>query len=83
MKKPWEEITGIDDSENKYLFFSSICSHCKNLSDFSEDKIPFCRAFDIIPDDIWFGKNDHTKPVKGDNGIMFEPVNIVRVENEK
>jgi hypothetical protein len=32
-----------------------------------------CKPFARIPDDIWFGKHDHTKPYPGDNGILFEP----------
>lgn len=33
-----------------------------------------CKAFDRIPDDIWYGKVDHTKPYPGDNGIQFEEI---------
>lgn len=34
-----------------------------------------CFAFPedgTIPDEIWTGKNDHSKPVKGDNGFQYE-----------
>lgn len=32
-----------------------------------------CDAFpEVIPDDIWNGKNDHRKPYPGDSGIRFE-----------
>jgi len=34
-----------------------------------------CKAFpEIIPFEIAYGNNDHTKPFKGDNGIRFEPI---------
>ena len=45
------------------------CLFCTHLSK-SEQK---CKAFpDGIPDEIWKGENNHTKPVIGDNGIRFE-----------
>jgi len=32
-----------------------------------------CAAFpEGIPDAIWLGQNDHTKPYPGDHGIRFE-----------
>ncbi|MDQ1255089.1 MAG: hypothetical protein QG646_4368, partial [Euryarchaeota archaeon] len=35
-----------------------------------------CNAFPGgIPDEIWRGGNDHTKPCPGDHGIKFEKVN--------
>lgn len=34
-----------------------------------------CDAFpDEIPDEIWFGDNDHTQPVEGDHEIRFEQI---------
>jgi len=34
-----------------------------------------CIAFpDGIPDKIWTGKVDHTKPYPDDGGIKFEPI---------
>ncbi len=36
-------------------------------------EVQYCTAFPKgIPDDIAYGKNQHLKPVKGDNGIQFE-----------
>lgn len=46
------------------------CATCKHRS----KKLPgICLAFpDGIPNDILTGKNDHTKPYKGDDGILYE-----------
>lgn len=35
-----------------------------------------CNAFpDYIPDEIWEGKDDHSKPLpEQDNDIVFEPI---------
>ena len=34
-----------------------------------------CEAFPVgIPEKIWGGELDHTKPFPGDNGIRFEKV---------
>jgi hypothetical protein len=54
-----------------------ICYGCKNY--IREEGLHFkCKAFgdDVggIPADIIEGKNDHSKPYEGDNGIQFEPV---------
>lgn len=47
-----------------------ICVTCKNHV--SGNK---CLAFpDGIPNEILKGENDHKKPVDGDNGIRFEPI---------
>ena len=45
-----------------------ICNNCKNhIGDLK------CKAFNIIPNEILFGKNDHSKPLKGqENDIIFE-----------
>ena len=61
----------IDDSEIIYGWFSEVCTKCKHLQDGYSRK---CKAFDEIPIPIWEGKNNHTKPYKGDNGIQFEPI---------
>ena len=48
----------------------AICYQCKN-----KKKGLFCEAFSMgIPEEILFGKNDHTEPYEGDNGIQFEPI---------
>lgn len=34
----------------------------------------YCDTFPQgIPDEIWTGKNDHTQPYEGDQGIQYEP----------
>ena len=33
-----------------------------------------CKAFKIIPPNIYNNKHDHRKPYPGDNGIQFEPI---------
>lgn len=52
--------------------FSDVCTKCKHLKEPVIDKWE-CKAFKEIPEEIWFGKNDHTKEVKGDGGTRFEP----------
>lgn len=53
--------------------FSDVCSHCRHFD--AESVKRACRAFPGgIPVSIWEGRNDHTRPVPGDNGIQFEPV---------
>jgi hypothetical protein len=45
------------------------CNDCAHLVPGSAK----CKAFhDRIPDDILLGKNDHTKPYPGDNGVRFK-----------
>jgi hypothetical protein len=50
----------------------SACATCKHL--LSEGKA-LCNAFPCgIPDAIWYGWDDHSKPYNGDNGIQYEPI---------
>ena len=47
-----------------------ICNQCRHFIDGLK-----CKAFDTIPDEILFGENDHSKPLKGQkNKIVFEPI---------
>ena len=63
----------LDDEEVFRGLFSDVCSKCKHHD--RDVKAPWkCKAFDKIPEDIWFGKNKHNSPVKGDKGIMFEAI---------
>jgi hypothetical protein len=61
----------LDDSEIYYGYFSDVCSFCIYKDEFYKRK---CAAFpEGIPDDIWFGKNKHTKPLpEQKNGIVYE-----------
>jgi len=46
------------------------CYECKH-----HIAVGVCMAFpDGIPLDIAEGRNDHTKPYEGDNGIQFDPI---------
>lgn len=47
---------------------SPVCHTCANWAPGTTS----CKAFPKgIPLDILTGKNDHTKPVEGDNGIQY------------
>lgn len=52
------------------------CKHFRGVKIDGDDETTercICAAFpDQIPDDIAYGPNKHLKPVKGDNGILFE-----------
>lgn len=51
--------------------YSEVCSYCRHLKLESPGRT--CEAFpEGIPMDIWLGKNKHTGPYPGDNGIRFE-----------
>lgn len=44
------------------------CYQCKHNTNHE-----VCKAFERIPDDIWYGKVLHHNPYPGDNGIQSEP----------
>ena len=49
-----------------------MCGECKNLA--KEGGLT-CRAFpEGIPQRILLNDHDHRKPFKGDNGILFDPI---------
>lgn len=61
----------LDDSIFTKTLFSPVCSRCRHLQpDFLGGQTR-CLAFDRIPDEIWTGKNDHTRPFPGDGGVVF------------
>ena len=44
---------------------------CKTCANYVAGRT--CLAFlKEIPDDIWYGENDHKKNVKGDHGVKYE-----------
>jgi len=50
----------------------TICYMCKHLISY-----PVCEAFlDGIPQEVRDGINDHKKPIEGDHGIQFEPLEL-------
>lgn len=52
--------------------FSQVCTFCAHY-----ESSQTCAAFpDRIPQQIWLGENNHTKPYQGDSGIRFQPVEI-------
>lgn len=60
----------LDDRELDIKTYSPTCFWCTHLTS-QDDRM--CKAFPGgIPLELWNGDNDHTKPHKGDNGIMFE-----------
>ncbi len=49
---------------------SPICSECRHLTDRINQS---CPAFDYIPDDIWYGRDDHARKHPGQQGnLTFE-----------
>lgn len=61
-------ISNIKEEELNSFF--PICNKCKNHIDGL-----ICKAFIIIPDDIIFGKNNHSKPLPNqNNNVIFEPL---------
>lgn len=47
------------------------CLSCRNY--LYDDK---CEAFDHIPAAVLLGQNDHTKPIEGDHGILYNPLTV-------
>jgi hypothetical protein len=48
------------------------CENCLH-GEWDEEKRTFCKAFPKgVPDDIYYGDHDHTKPYPDDKGIRFQ-----------
>lgn len=59
-----------DENQFRHPVFPA-CNTCKHYKNFSDP--PSCAAFpEGIPIKILTGEDDHTKPVRGDNGIQYE-----------
>lgn len=66
--------SGVDDTRFEVSVYSPVCLFCRHLQDADPDK-RCCAAFKkpgSIPLDIWNGDNEHTEPVEGDGGVLFE-----------
>ncbi|MCJ7572187.1 MAG: hypothetical protein MUO82_10000 [Candidatus Thermoplasmatota archaeon] len=60
----------LDDRYSQTMTFDSDCGKCKHLKGEG-----YCKAYpDGIPMDIWTAKRKHDKPIPGDQGIQFEPL---------
>lgn len=56
---------------------STQCLECKHYQGFHA-----CRAFPGgIPEAIFTGQHDHRQPFDGDNGIRFEPIEGVSIDD--
>ena len=65
----------LDDRKLAEMIYSPVCNLCKHFSIVSsiDRGIHVCDAFpEGIPDEIWRGDNNHTKPYPGGHGIQFE-----------
>jgi hypothetical protein len=75
----------LDGPEFEIPQYSEVCTFCAHYRPRDEERRR-CDAFpdgDGIPLEIWKGKNDHTAPHPGDNGIVFErgaPHGLTHVE---
>lgn len=61
----------IDDRELSQNTFSPTCDRCIHRNMLYDDYRK-CKAFGgLIPLAIWLGRNPHTEPIPGDNGLRF------------
>lgn len=62
------------DGSRRLNLFSKVCCYCKHFQPESiTSPAMTCKAFSQgIPMEIWDGRNPHTTPYSGDQGIQFE-----------
>ena len=78
-KENEEEMLSVDGDISFERMFSPICFSCKHHH-FGEGR---CDAFperNSIPPEIWLGKRSHLIPYPGDQGIMYEARENIKVE---
>lgn len=51
------------------MIYNNNCQNCIHFLAWRS-----CVAFEEIPQDVWSGKVSHTAKIKGDRGIIFEPI---------
>lgn len=57
--------------------YSQTCVTCARLHLYSKIGAETCDAFPRgIPDVIWLADRGHRKPVSGDNGLTYTPVDV-------
>ncbi len=57
-----------------------LCVKCKHFEGYETDEL-ICTAFPRgIPEEIILGSVEHIKPIKGDNGFIFEPISDQEVQ---
>ena len=56
------------------------CEHYHQQRNEQTDALPSCDAFDAIPDEIFMGSRDHSRPYPGDQGVRFSVSEEVRTD---
>ncbi len=70
---------GVDDTRTP----SPICSFCTRLESTTSRSCEAYTEEGSIPDRIWYAKNDHTAPFRGDGGKQFVLLGETRPEDRK
>lgn len=62
------DVQRVGGARTRMILGPSMCLSCGHR----ESKGRYCKAFPHgIPNDIWSGRYDHTKPYPGDNGVQY------------
>lgn len=64
---PKDKTPNIEDEQEVVPQVSPVCTYCSHILGYRS-----CDAFKEIPLSIWTGENKHTKPVRGDGGLLFD-----------